>query len=347
MMKADYISRELRFKRPAGTSRGVLERKACWYIRLRDEHGCEGLGEVAWVPGLSPGDAEETEIRLDHFCKLVSRGEMDPDQALPDQPGLRFALETALRNLERNEKGILFPGAFTRGEMGIPINGLIWMGEKDFLLEQIRQKLEQGFRILKLKVGALDFDTEMEVLRRIRSEFLGRDLEIRLDANGAWSPEEAPERLDLLSVYDIHSIEQPIRAGQTEAMAAICRDAPIPLALDEELLGVPAGKRKALLEGIRPAYLILKPGLLGGFSAAEEWIRLAEDLGTGWWITSALESNVGLNAIAQWTAQLDPELPQGLGTGSLYENNVSSPLEMEGPMLWFRPGQGWTLPDFP
>ena len=344
MLQAQYISRPLHFIRPAGTSRGVLLHKPCWYIILSSEEGLSGVGEVSFIPGLSIEDPGEMEIKLDHICKLISREEMNPAQFLPSLPGVQFALETALKDLESGGQRILFPTAFTEGRSGIPTNGLIWMGDRDFLMEQIASKVQSGFRVLKMKVGALDFNEEREVLEKIRSDYGRGELEIRLDANGAWSPRDASGFMEILSQYGIHSIEQPIAAGQIEAMAGLCRSAAIPVALDEELIGLSGLKAKGdLLREINPRYIILKPGLLGGFSATETWIKLADDLSMGWWVTSALESNIGLSAIAQWTASLEVSMPQGLGTGSLYKNNIPSPLEMDGDSLWYKPDHPWDL----
>ncbi len=341
MVQAGYIHHPLYFLRPAGTSRGVLHMKDCWFIKLVREDGSTGWGEVSFIPGLSLEEPGDVEIRLDHICKLISRGEMDPAQPLPSSPGIRFALETALRDLEQGGSGILYPSDFTEGRSGIPTNGLIWMGRKEFLMEQIRNKMDAGFRVLKMKVGALDFQEEVDMLYWIRSEYRSNDLEIRLDANGAWSPEEAGERMEALAACGIHSIEQPIAAGQPEAMAQLCRTPVIPIALDEELIGRAPEGRRMLLQLIRPQYIILKPGLLGGISEAGAWISLARGLNMGWWVTSALESNIGLNAIAQWTFQLEVAMPQGLGTGLLYRNNIPSPLEMRGDQLWFNKEVPW------
>lgn len=346
MLKAHYISRPLHFIRPAGTSRGLLYDKPCWYIILRDEDGLRGVGEVSFIPGLSIEDPGEMEIKLDHICKLISRGEMNPAQYLPSLPGVQFAMETALRDLEGGGLRILYPSEFSRGLSGIPTNGLIWMGDQNFMMRQIEEKVKAGFGVLKMKVGALDFEEEKGVLERIRSDYGSKELEIRLDANGAWSPREARSKMEKLSAYGIHSIEQPIAAGQIEEMAALCKDSSVPVALDEELIGiVDREAREELMESIKPDYIILKPGLLGGFSVAAEWIGLADKNKAGWWATSALESNIGLSAIAQWTASLGVSLPQGLGTGSLYKNNLSSPLEMEGDSLWYRPEKDWDLKD--
>lgn len=345
MIHATYISHPLQFKRPAGTSRGILTSKPCWFVKLTTQDGVSGIGEVSLIPGLSVEDPNEMEIGLDHLCKLINRGEMDPGQQLPSLPGVQFALECAVLDLRGGGQRMLFPSPFTGGRAGIPINGLIWMGDRSSMIRQIGEKLEQGFRVLKMKVGALDPEQELELLARIRSRFGPGELEIRLDANGAWSPREAPLIMSRLATYAIHSVEQPIAPGLVDQMAALCLDPVIPVALDEELIGITdPSRQKALLETIRPAYVVLKPGLLGGFRVAEQWIELAEGLGTGWWITSALESSIGLNAIAQWSFQLKPNMVQGLGTGTLYTNNIPSPLHMEGDKLWYRPGMGWELP---
>ncbi len=259
-------------------------------------------------------------------------------------PAVRFGIETALRDLETGGNRVLYPSEFTRGTLGIPINGLIWMGNRRDMLQQISRKLAAGFRIIKLKVGALDFADELNVLEEVRTQFPAADLEIRLDANGAWAPGEALDKLNKLSEFAIHSLEQPIPAGTTEEMARICKASPIPVALDEELIGVSnSAEMKRLLEEIRPSYIILKPSLLGGITKSKEWIDLAETQGAGWWITSALESNIGLNAIAQWTATLDTDMPQGLGTGSLYENNIPSPLAVIQDRIHYLPGETWDI----
>ena len=344
MIRASYIAHNLNFKRPAGTSRGVLLQKSCWYVVLTNEKDVKGLGEVSFIPGLSVEDPHEIEIQLDHVCKLISRGELDPSTRLPNLPGVGFALETAWLDMNQGGNRLLYPSDFTHGLEGIPTNGLIWMGDPLQMKQQIRDKLDLGFRVLKMKVGALDLDAEIEILRGIRAQYKAAELEIRLDANGAWSFEQAPEILQRFAEFGIHSIEQPISPGQAGEMAELCASGLIPIALDEELIGISTtGKRAGLLDQINPAYVILKPGLLGGFTEAEDWISLAEKRGIGWWITSALESSVGLNAIAQWTFSQDVTIPQGLGLGSLYTNNLPSPLEMERDSLWHRPHKKWDL----
>ena len=300
------------------------------------------------IPGLSLEDPNDCEIQIDHICKLINRGEMNPGQSFPGSPGIEFALETAMMDLEQGGSRLLFPSEFTEGNEGIRTNGLIWMGTKEFMVSQVREKVKLGFSVLKLKVGALDLEEELQILKWIRSEFGSSDLEIRLDANGAWDAQEAGDKLKLFAPFHIHSIEQPIAAGQTKAMADLCRNSDIPVALDEELIGIIGPKKKrALLEMIRPKYLILKPGLLGGFSRTGEWIRLADDMDIRWWITSALESSIGLNAIAQWTWHQGVWMPQGLGTGALFTNNIPSPLQMIGEHLWHQPGKSWDLSHIP
>lgn len=355
MYSAVHTKYTLRFRRPAGTSRGTLNTKDSWIVRLRrsDDAACFGLGEISLIPGLSPDDPEMIDDLLGSFSESLREKRISPREwltgaasvpHLSDFPALRFGIETAIRDLETGGNRMLFPSSFTDGTYGIPINGLIWMGDVQHMLEQISRKLNAGFRIIKLKVGALDFQEELEVLETVRSEFTASDLEIRLDANGAWSPADAREKLNRLSAYGIHSLEQPIVAGNHEEMARICEASPIPIALDEELIGVwkPAAMRR-LLEVIRPAYIILKPSLVGGKERSKDWIDLSEELGIGWWITSALESNIGLNAIAQWTATLETNMPQGLGTGSLYKNNIPSPLEVLGDRIYYRSGSHWDL----
>jgi o-succinylbenzoate synthase len=344
MIRATYISHELRFLEPAGTSRGVLHEKPCWYLLLSATGGLTGIGEVGYIPGLSPGEPREVESALSLFCERINEGRTDPCSAAGIHPGICFAAETACRDLETGGVRALFNTGFTRGSEGIPVNGLIWMGDKDTMTDRIRKKLESGFRVLKMKVGALDFRVEKEILKEVRRKYGPGELEIRLDANGAWDPAEAMDKLQVLHRFGIHSVEQPVKPGQPAVMAGLCRNSPIPVALDEELIGVAGMTGKvSLLENIRPAYIILKPGLLGGWGACEEWIRAAGEKDTGWWITSSLESNIGLNAIAQWTSELGVAHPQGLGTGSLYANNIPSPLKMKGGSLWHDPGIPWNL----
>jgi len=336
----------LTFRTPARTSRGTLHRRSIWVVRVTDagDSGQTGYGECSPLPGLSPDDRPDFEKMLEKACAQVSTGSFSPQDIPTTFPSIRFGLETALLDLQREGRQLWYPSLFTEGKRAIPINGLIWMADKASMRRQIIRKLEEGYRVIKLKIGGLAFEQELSLLQFIRREFRTDYPEIRLDANGAFTPEEAPEKLKKLADYDIHSIEQPLRPGQWLEMASLCRTSPIPIALDEELIAPRDGTEKEkLLNTIRPAYLILKPTLLGGFAACEEWIALAKNAGTGWWITSALESNLGLNAIAQWTYTLNNPLPQGLGTGQLYASNFDSPLFIRQGHLRYDPGHKTTI----
>jgi o-succinylbenzoate synthase len=317
-------------------------------IVLEDKKGQMGRGECGPLKGLSYDDRPDFGSRLMRLCEQFNAGQWAVfEESLADYPSMRFGFEMALRDYSQGGNMVLFPSAFTTGQTPIDINGLIWMGTAKEMERQIADKITDGFSCLKLKVGAIDFEQEVELLRDIRSSFPVSELELRLDANGAWSPVTARSKLDILAKLDIHSIEQPIRAGQTEAMAELCRQSPIPIALDEELIGhFEAAEQTSLLQNIQPAYIILKPTLLGGFAASEQWIQLAEDLNIQWWITSALESNIGLNAIAQWTATLGNALPQGLGTGGVFSNNFGGPLSVKGGRLFYDSLTSWSMVDF-
>lgn len=334
-MRARYYSRTFDFKFPAGTSRGVLLHKVSRFLELTAD-GITGIGECSTIPGLSPDPEAACDQKLDELCNKLNEGVQPEDIRLEDFPSISFGLETALMDLENGGNQLLFPSSFTEGMRGIPINGLIWMGEKKFMKDQISRKIDEGYRCLKMKIGALDFNTEVEIIRDIRSAFTPEDIELRLDANGAFQIETAMSKMNILSAFHIHSIEQPIQPKQYEAMQRLCEESPIPVALDEELIGYPSEKAGELLRKLKPAYIILKPSLLGGFRQSQQWIDAAEITGTGWWVTSALESNIGLNAIAQWTATLNNPMPQGLGTGQLYQNNIESPLKIENAALWHK-----------
>ncbi|NDV67409.1 o-succinylbenzoate synthase [Dysgonomonas sp. 25] len=339
MLKTRIIPYTLQFKRPAGTSRGVYNEHKIWYIVIynSDDNGHYGIGECAPLFDLSADYNENYEATLASFCAQLEEKQALDTESLRNYPSILFGLETAM--LHYNRKSFeLFDTPFTRGEAGIPINGLIWMGEYTFMLEQIEQKMQQGFQCIKLKIGAIDFEKELDLLRHIRKHFSAKEITLRVDANGAFAPKDALEKLKRLSELDLHSIEQPIRAGQWEEMAKLTAQTPLPIALDEELIGWnnPADKER-LLDTIKPQYIILKPTLHGGLSGATEWINLAETMQIDWWITSALESNIGLNCIAQWCSTFGNTLPQGLGTGMLYTNNIAMPLEIKGDNLWFDP----------
>lgn len=327
----------LHFKQPAGTSRGVYNTRKVWYIGLTsvEEPQRIGLGECAPLPNLSCDDLPEYEEILKAAChRLEETGELDKE-ALRPYPSILFGLETALQHYNANSFA-LWDTPFSRGERGIPINGLIWMGDYAQMYHQIEKKMELEFRCIKLKIGAINFEEELSLLRHIRKHFTAREVELRVDANGAFAPEDALSKLNRLAELDIHSIEQPIRAGQWEEMARLTKESPIPIALDEELIGCNSLAEKAeLLRKINPQYIILKPSLHGGICGCTEWINEATSQNIGWWITSALESNIGLNAIAQWCATLPTTLPQGLGTGMLFTDNVEMPLYIREDKLWY------------
>lgn len=336
-MHYEIEERVLHFKQPAGTSRGVYTTRKIWLVHLSDgEH--QGVGECAPLPDLScdaMGDAQYLGL-LNQFCQeLCDNGEIDYE-AMRDYPSMLFGLETALLSLQ--SPTTLFDTAFSRGEEGIPINGLVWMGNYDEMLQRMEEKLEKGFRCVKLKIGAIDFEKELDLIKRIRDRFSFHEVELRLDANGAFPFDEALYKLELLSQYAIHSIEQPIRQGQWAYMAELCRESPLPIALDEELIGVNDEEMKRhMLNIIKPRYIILKPSLHGGMTGCREWIDAAREQGIGSWITSALESNIGLNAIAQFASDVyGPHItmPQGLGTGQLFTDNIPMPLEIRGDQLW-------------
>ena len=336
-MKITIEERELHFKQPAGTSRGVYTERHIWLLRVSDGSAV-GYGECAPLPQLSCDDIPNYGDVLRRHCDEVERtGEIDYE-ALRDFPSMLFGLETAMLSLRSHPSPLLFDTAFSRGETGIPINGLVWMGTFEEMQQRIEEKLSKGFRCVKLKIGAIDFDAELDLIKKIRRRFSHHDVELRVDANGAFTFDEALYKLELLSQYALHSIEQPIKAGQWSFMSELCRESPLPIALDEELIGVnDLDQKRQMLNIIRPRYIILKPSLHGGMSGCREWIALAKDMGIGSWITSALESNVGLNAIAQFCSAVYGDvimMPQGLGTGQLFTDNIPMPLEIRGDQLW-------------
>ncbi|MHA6280227.1 o-succinylbenzoate synthase [Salinimicrobium sp. CAU 1759] len=342
-MKASYSKYILNFKRPSGTSRGVLTQKETWFLILKKD-GKTGIGECGILRSLSFDDRPDYEEKLKWVCENIALGEEQLWEELREFPSIQFGVEMAFRSLAANDPFLLFPSEFTRGQAAIPINGLVWMGEEQFMKEQIVQKIKEGFNCIKLKIGAIDFETEIELLKYIRREFTSEEIEIRVDANGAFLPAEALDKLKRLSELELHSIEQPIKQGQPEEMAKLGKTSPLPIALDEELIGVTdVTEKKKLLQIIEPQYLIFKPSLIGGMKGTQEWIDLLEKRKAHWWITSALESNVGLNAIAQFTYNLKNPMPQGLGTGGLYTNNFESPLEVDKGELWYLPSQKWNF----
>jgi len=349
MIKARIAYREFRFQRPATTSRGTYTKKGVNFIVLyhTDEPSIAGIGECSLMPGLSIDDHKGFAIRLQQAVDRINQGDYGADSTLLDWPSINFALETAWKDIRMNGSKILYPSSFTEGKDSIGINGLIWLGTREEMAKQIRHKLEDGFTCLKLKIGSLRFDEELEILESLRKEYPADELEIRVDANGAFRPRQAPEVLKRLSDFKIHSIEQPIPKGHLDTMAALCASSPVPIALDEELIGRHTlHDRRMVLETVKPQYLVLKPGLLGGLTSCNEWIRLARENQTGWWITSSLEANIGLNAIAQWTYTLKSPMVHGLSTGSLFEDNIGAPLYLYGERLYYDPDVKWDLSVF-
>ena len=338
-MRVEIKKQMFRFKRPSGTSRGVLTQKESWFIRIIHNQKI-GIGECSLIEGLSIDAKPHFEKQLRQFAQDFSFDQKLSN--LNEWPSIQMGFETALLSLKAPQWWELYPTAFSKGKASIPINGLVWMGTREFMKDQIKELLDKGFRCLKLKIGALNFEEELNILRYIRKDFSERNLTIRLDANGAFSIVNALHKLQELSAFDIHSIEQPIPPLQWEEMASLCEQSPIDIALDEELIGVfDHQKREAMLDQIKPQFIILKPSLIGGFQVAEKWISRAKERKIGWWITSALESNIGLNAIAQWTYRLKAKGQQGLGTGSLFSNNIDLPLNVSDGFLSIDENKPW------
>jgi O-succinylbenzoate synthase len=342
-LKATYKKYILNFKRPSGTSRGVLTEKETWFIHL-EENGKIGIGECGILRTLSVDDRPDYEEKLQWVCENIHLGKDKLWESLLEFPSIQFGVEMAFLSLASKTPFELFESEFTSGQKSMLINGLVWMGEESFMKQQIEEKLAQGFTCIKLKIGAIDFEKELGLLRFIRQHFDEKTIEIRVDANGAFSSNDALHKIKQLAVYKLHSIEQPIQKNNTDRMAELCKITPLPIALDEELIGVfLPSEKEALLQKIKPQYIILKPSLVGGFRGTLEWISIAEKLKIKWWITSALESNIGLNAIAQFTYTLHNLLPQGLGTGGLYTNNFECPLEILNGHLIYKEDKKWEV----
>lgn len=340
-MTATYQKYILNFKRPSGTSRGVMNEKETWFIIL-EENGKKGIGECGILRGLSADDRPDYEEKLQWTCQNIHLGKDQLWEALLEFPSIQFGVEMAFQSLASENPFLLFPSEFTEGKKNMDINGLVWMGDEVFMKEQIEEKLAQGFHCIKLKIGAIDFQKELDLLHFIRQNFDENTIEIRVDANGAFSEDLALNKLNQLAGYKLHSIEQPIAKNHTDTMAELCKTTPIPIALDEELIGVFSYEEKEqLLQKIKPQYIILKPSFVGGFRGTKEWIDLANKHQIGWWITSALESNIGLNAITQWTFLQQNSMPQGLGTGGLYTNNFDSPLEVKNGQIAYNTSLDW------
>jgi len=342
-MKASYKKYTLDFKVPSGTSRGVMTQKETWYIILKDGDAF-GIGECGILRGLSIDDRPDYQQQLAWTCNNIHLGKESLLHQLREFPSIQFGLEQAFLSFQSNDPFELFPSDFTQKESPISINGLIWMGNEAYMLQQLEQKLKDGFGCIKMKIGAIDFEKEISILKAIRDNFSPNEIELRVDANGAFVPNEAMKKLDRLANFQLHSVEQPIKAGQWDKMAMLCEKTPLPIALDEELIGVfDVTETAKLLQTIQPQYIILKPSLVGGIKGSGEWIDLAEKQNIGWWITSALESNIGLNAIAQFTYSLQTTMPQGLGTGSLFTNNIESPLKVKEGKLFYRQSNVWDM----
>lgn len=349
MLEARFKKHILNFIEPGGTSRGILKQKPSWYIIVNttDSKPVTGIGECSIIKGLSIDDESLMEQKLSEVCNDINNWENRLEEGLLDFPAIRFGLETAIKDIVEGGNRIIFPSEFTQGNDSIPINGLVWMGNFKEMKTRIAQKIDEGFKCIKIKVGAIDFKEELQLLKSIRTEFDSKDLELRVDANGAFSKDEALEKLKKLSEFTIHSIEQPIKPKQWEQMAKLCEESPIPIALDEELIGISnINDISIMLDTISPQYIILKPSLLGGLAQSSMFIREAENRNIGWWVTSALEGNIGLNAIAQWTYTLNGDMYQGLGTGQLFKNNIPSPLYIKDAHLHFNRKSKWGLTNF-
>ncbi|PHS64715.1 MAG: o-succinylbenzoate synthase [Flavobacterium sp.] len=342
-MKATYKKHRLNFKLPSGTSRGILKTKDTYFLII-SENEKQGIGECAVFKGLSIDDRPDYEEKLQWTCNNIDLERETLYEALNEFPSIQIGIETAFKSINAKNQFEIFPSEFSRGEQSIPINGLVWMGDKTFMKQQISDKLQQGFTCIKMKIGAIDFKTELDLLKSIRKEYSSSVIELRVDANGAFSPSEALEKLKWLSDVQLHSIEQPIKKGQWQEMARLCEDTSLPIALDEELIGIFSEEQKIkMMDTINPQYIILKPSLIGGFKGSDSWISKAENNKIGWWITSALESNIGLNAIAQYTFSKNNKLPQGLGTGSLFTNNIPSSLKVRCGSLHYNIDKKWDL----
>lgn len=344
MLKARWKSRSLRFRFEAGTSRGVLHEKQSWFLIVSDVAGNIGIGELNFIKGLSTANAERIPSTLDWFCDHINEPESLEKSKEIENHTLTFAIETAFADLKNGRQFLFGDTKFSSGEKGIPIHGLVWMGASTQMRDRMFRKLDDGFKVLKIKVGAIDFDEELRLLETLRNHPRGAEIELRLDANGAFQAKDAMKKLRQLAVFQIHSIEQPVKPADYDLLRELCQTSPIPVALDEQLIEFrPKEAKEQLLTDLSPSFLVLKPSLIGGFKQADEWVELAEKRGIAWWVSSALESNVGLNALAQWVASKNNELVQALGTGQLFSNNIPSPLELKNDRLFYQPHQTWLL----
>jgi O-succinylbenzoate synthase len=342
-MKASSFKYIIHFKQASGTSRGILTEKETWFIIL-EKDGKKGIGECGILRGLSADDRPDYEEKIQWACENILLGEQKLWEELIEFPSIQFGIEMAFLSLKSENPFVLFPSDFTNNTKSISINGLIWMGDKESMKAQIEDKIGQGFSCIKLKIGAIDFDKEMDLLRFIRSNFDEKTIEIRVDANGAFNENDALHKINQITGFKLHSIEQPIKKNHTDTMSVLCKNSQIPIALDEELIGVFSKEEKEnLLHKTGPKFIVLKPSFIGGFRGTSEWISIAEKLNIGWWITSALESNIGLNAISQFTFLQNNLMPQGLGTGSLFTNNFDCPLVVSEGQLWYDNNKDWKI----
>ncbi len=346
MLKARWIEHTLRPRFALGTSKGTIEARLVWYLIAWEDTRPEvkGIGEVAIFPGHSREFPADVRVKLIELSGRTDNWDQRLYTDLVDVPSVRFAVEQCMKDLEAGGTKTLFPSEFTLGRKAIPINGLVWMGDKTTMKQRIREQIANGYSTVKMKLGAIGIEDELALLKAVRAEFGPQDITLRVDANGAFAYSEAPRVLEELAALHVHSIEQPIAAGLYESMAELCATSPLPIALDEDLIGLNMRDSKVdLLDHVKPKYIVIKPSLVGGWAATREWIALAEARGIGWWITSALESNIGLNAIAQFTATLDVDMAQGLGTGQVYTDNIPSPLHAEKGLLHYQPEVAWDL----
>jgi len=346
MIKARWIERTLNPRFELGTSKGPIHARTVWYLIAWNEEAPElkGIGEAALFPGHSKEFPADVKLKLTELCERTDNWAQRTMTDLVDVPSVRFAVEQCLRDLEAGGTKTLFPSEFTLGRMSIPINGLVWMGDKSTMKQRIREQIEGGCTTVKMKIGAIGIDDELALLKEVRQEFSASDITLRVDANGAFTAQQAPELLKRLADLEVHSIEQPVPPGLYEVMEELCATTPIPIALDEDLIGLNTRDAKLdLLDNVKPQWIVIKPSLVGGWGATNEWIELAQARGIGWWITSALESSIGLNAVAQFTATLALSTVQGLGTGNVYTNNIPSPLLAEKGSLRYRPEEAWDL----
>jgi len=348
MLRARWIERTLYPRFMLGTSKGAINARTVWYLIAwhHDRPGVLGIGEAALFPGHSKEFPADVKTKLLELCMDTSNWERRLNSDLVDVPSVRFAVEQCLKDLEAGGTKTLFPSEFTLGRQTIPINGLVWMDDKATMKQRLREQIDGGYTTVKMKIGAIGIDDELELLKAVRTQYRASDLILRVDANGAFSAQQAPDILKRLADLHVHSIEQPVAPGLYEVMAELCAHTPIPVALDEDLIGLNTHDAKVdLLDNLKPQYIVIKPSLVGGWAATQEWIDLAKARNIGWWITSALESSIGLNAIAQYTATLHVTMAQGLGTGKVYANNIPSPLLAEKGFLRYRPEEDWDLSD--